>query len=194
MPQNEHHWRWALNILIAIDKVGNALTGGSHNNTISARTGYFAGNPSATNALKRWRTLERVIDIAFYPLDGWKHCCKAWKCDGCKTDYEGNNYVLAGLTLFTTIPICILMIAPVTYLVLVFRGPVKGGQWGRRWWHRSIALIFSLPAMCILNAPLAVSIVKCAASFACSFFKAKCYSFIGLVSGYVEWWLSVFNL
>lgn len=64
------------NILQPIDMFGNALAAGNPENTISSRTGYFAREAKAY-ARWYWLTLEFVIDLAFFPFDGWGHCAAA---------------------------------------------------------------------------------------------------------------------
>ncbi|MCY3883970.1 MAG: hypothetical protein OXG24_03540 [Gammaproteobacteria bacterium] len=67
-----------MNVLIAIDIVGNTLCGGSRWHTISARTGYFACNNNATQHSRLWKFLAFVIDLSFLPWQGWGHCFDAW--------------------------------------------------------------------------------------------------------------------
>ena len=54
------------NLLPAFSQLGNALGGGHHDISISARTGYM----SADTNHWWWRFSEKVIDFAFYPFDG----------------------------------------------------------------------------------------------------------------------------
>ena len=55
-------------VMVAIDQLGNALTGGNSDSTVSARVGYFSVNAIKRQAL--WKILEVIIDYAFYPVDG----------------------------------------------------------------------------------------------------------------------------
>ena len=55
--------RYIYNILIAIDQLGNALAGGYHDTSISARVGFFARE--AKHGRIYWQFLEKVIDFTF---------------------------------------------------------------------------------------------------------------------------------
>ena len=73
--QHEYRSR-PLAILIAIDQLGNAIAGGNPDSTISARVGYFSDKTLREKTLGRhayWKGLERIIDFAFFPIDGEKH-------------------------------------------------------------------------------------------------------------------------
>lgn len=76
---------YALNLMIAVDVLGNALTGGSRWHTISARTGYHAFAKGASRGMRRmlWKLLARVIDWSFKPVQGKGHCRKAWRREAC---------------------------------------------------------------------------------------------------------------
>lgn len=71
--------QYLMNVLIAIDVLGNTLCDGSRWHTISARTGYFAFSRGATNNPAPWKLLAGIIDISFLPWQGWGHCRSAWK-------------------------------------------------------------------------------------------------------------------
>lgn len=64
---------WLSRTLHWVDLTGNLITGGSPNETISARVGYHA-----SYGWWYWRLLEAVIDWAFYPLDGDHHCLQKY--------------------------------------------------------------------------------------------------------------------
>ncbi len=63
--------------LIVLDKFGNTICGGRHTNTISARTGYFA-RYSVLATRWYWILMRKIIDTAFYPIDGPNHCDNAY--------------------------------------------------------------------------------------------------------------------
>ena len=73
--------QYSMNILVAIDILGNTICDGSRWHTISARTGYFAFSPSAATHPVPWRVLACIIDFSFLPWQGWGHCRKAWKAE-----------------------------------------------------------------------------------------------------------------
>lgn len=59
-------------VLIAIDQLGNTITGGDPDETISSRTG------KAAIAGKRWALiLERIINAIFLHLTGERDHCRA---------------------------------------------------------------------------------------------------------------------
>ena len=77
-----------LNVLIAIDQLGNALAGGNPDNTISARVGFFASRFHKSKIKAYWKGLERIIDFTFEPLQGPGHCFHAWESEQDETDSE----------------------------------------------------------------------------------------------------------
>jgi len=79
MNSDDPYRNWPHAVLIAIDQLGNAIAGGHPVTTISARVGYFSVN--AQKGKFFWKILERIINFAFYPVDGDNHCYKAWKKD-----------------------------------------------------------------------------------------------------------------
>ena len=75
-----HEYRsWPLAVLVAVDQLGNAIAGGNPDSTISARVGYFSQNANRGKAY--WKILESIIDFAFYPIDGPRHCYQAWQAE-----------------------------------------------------------------------------------------------------------------
>jgi hypothetical protein len=77
-----------LNVLIAIDQLGNAIAGGNPDNTISGRVGFFASDLHTSRIKGYWKALERTIDFTFEPLQGPKHCFGAWQGEQDETDTE----------------------------------------------------------------------------------------------------------
>jgi len=78
-----------LNILLAIDQLGNAIADGNPDNTISARVGYFASNEHESKIKPYWKALERIIDFTFEPIQGPGHCHNAWLAEADETDTQG---------------------------------------------------------------------------------------------------------
>lgn len=100
---------WIGGVLIAIDQLGNAIAGGNPDATISARTGYFA-NEVKTAFQLYWKTMELIINFAFYPIDGPNHCYNEYLAD--KDDHieAGSDFMRAVLGLIIivfSIPISI---------------------------------------------------------------------------------------
>ena len=188
------HSPWLVHVLIAIDKFGNAITGGNHENTISARTGRFANQKPKTAAIWWWKTLEWVIDVTFYPLDGPRHCLRAWKKDESKNDYIGSNTVLVLLTILVTIPVCTLVILPVTQSVLAIRGPVENGQWGRQLWQRVVSGVVALVLLPVLDLPLVLATIHHIYGFLWSLLDNPFAVIAGFLHNYAEWWCSAWGL
>jgi len=102
---------YILRLLIAIDQLGNTIAGGNPDITISARTGYFA-NVKRTRLRVWWLCMESIIDFAFEPVDGPRHCYKAYKADEEEGKHtEGSDIARALLGAFIVlacIPIAII--------------------------------------------------------------------------------------
>ena len=107
---------WPLAILIAIDQLGNAIAGGHPDATISARVGFFS--VKARRARLYWKVLESVIDFAFFPIDGKKHCYKAWQSDRDQRFQHGSD--LARVFLSIIILVACPLIAIVLRIFVIF--------------------------------------------------------------------------
>ena len=96
--------QYILNVLIAIDQLGNTIGGGSPSNTVSARVGYFAVHAGMGKIC--WQFLEKVIDFAFYPLDGPGHCRNSYMKDMDEGFIEGRTvpYIFLGLLILLITP------------------------------------------------------------------------------------------
>lgn len=101
--------------MIGIDQLGNALTGGNPDSTISARVGYFSEN--AKRGRPYWKSLEAIIDFAFYPVDGPRHCYQAWQSEEGQQFRRGNDFFQI---LLSIIIIVACLIIAVVLRVLVF--------------------------------------------------------------------------
>ena len=106
----QQYENWPLAVLIAIDQLGNAIAGGHPDATISARVGYFSAN--AKRFPKYWKALECIIDFAFYPIDGEKHCYHAWQKDKDERFQHGNDLTRIFLSIF------ILVVCPIIAILL----------------------------------------------------------------------------
>lgn len=88
------------NILFALDKLGNAISGGNHKCTISGRIGYYCVNAIA--AVKWfWLFLQSIVDFAFYPIDGKGHCKQAYLKEQTNEFYKLNSFKLLALFVLT---------------------------------------------------------------------------------------------
>jgi len=104
-----------LNLLLNIDRLGNALCGGHYKLTVSGRVGYFAYEKENLY----WNILQWIINNTFHPLDGPNHCWNAFKWES-STDYRrGNDIALALLSVIVLIVCSIL--APIIWFIACFK-------------------------------------------------------------------------
>ncbi len=101
------------NILIAFDQLVNAITGGNPDCTISA-CAYVHGLNSAF-----WRTLERIINYTFRPIDGIEHCLQAYHADSSEIYHDG-GYVRKFFICIFVLLFCVLAVIPIK-IVGVFK-------------------------------------------------------------------------
>ena len=87
---NDKKLPYWFNVFIAIDQLGNALAAGNPDNTISARVGYFASDNFESKIKLYWKTLERIIDATFEPIQGPRHCFHAWLAEADESDSQGS--------------------------------------------------------------------------------------------------------
>ncbi len=102
---------WVFAVLIAIDQLGNAIGGGNPDSTVSARVGHFSKITTRVMSLPKyayWKTLERIIDFAFYPIDGKNHCAKAAEAD-LHGRYERGNDITQILLSMIVAVVCLLI-------------------------------------------------------------------------------------
>ncbi|CWX02431.1 hypothetical protein [Haemophilus influenzae] len=77
--------RYGYHVVIAIDQLFNALTGGAADETLSSRT--YRGAILADKPKKRWRVLYRLINGIFFDRN---HCKTAYESElNCKQYPEG---------------------------------------------------------------------------------------------------------
>jgi hypothetical protein len=92
-----------LNVLIAIDQLGNAIAGGNPDNTISGRVGFFASDLHKSKIKVYWKALEQIIDFTFTPLQGPRHCFHAWEGEQDETDTEATYFARILLGIFVAV-------------------------------------------------------------------------------------------
>lgn len=101
-----------LDLLLGIDRFGNALSGGNYRATISGRIGWFAKNKNN----KYWLFLQKVVDNTFRPIEGPGHCARAAKVEKGIKYRRGNDvalFLLSSITLTT----CLFILMPIVYLM-----------------------------------------------------------------------------
>ena len=114
-----HEYRsWPVAVLVAIDQLGNAIAGGNPDSTISARVGYFSVH--AKRGSGYWKSLEGIIDFAFRPIDGPKHCYQAWQSDKDEHFKRGSDFTRIILSVFIVIA-CLIIAVVLRVLVLFIR-------------------------------------------------------------------------
>ena len=97
---------YILRVLVSIDQLGNTIAGGHPGMTVSARTGYFA-NVKKTTLRPWWLFMEKMIDLAFLPIDGPKHCYTAYNTNKKENKHrEGSDIARAILGIFIIL-VCI---------------------------------------------------------------------------------------
>ena len=109
---------WPVAVLVAIDQLGNAIARGNPDATISARVGYFSAK--AIRGKGYWKTLEDIIDFAFFPIDGPRHCYQAWQSED-EHFWRGSN--LGRFILSLIILIVCPVIAYVLHLIVLIIPP-----------------------------------------------------------------------
>ena len=102
-----------IDLLLNIDRLGNALCSGDYRTTVSGRVGYFA----LTKKNRYWLVLQKVIDTAFYPVDGRKHCLRAyqWERGQGLSHRRGSDLALSLLSILI-IAAC-LILAPIIWII-----------------------------------------------------------------------------
>lgn len=61
--------RWAYNVLIALDQLGNAISGGDPDETISSRLGRLKLHHNGTVPRRAWFYLARPLDVVLEWID-----------------------------------------------------------------------------------------------------------------------------
>lgn len=77
--------RYGYHVVIAIDQLFNALTGGAADETLSSRT--YRGAILAENPKKRWQVLYRFINSIFFDSN---HCKTAYESELNRKQYPDN--------------------------------------------------------------------------------------------------------
>jgi len=105
-----------INFLLNLDRLGNAICGGHYKTTVSGRVGYFA----LTKKNRYWNILQWIINETFRPVDGVKHCLRAYQWErGQGLNHRRGNDVALGLLSILIIAAC-LILAPIIWLLSLF--------------------------------------------------------------------------
>lgn len=95
-----------------ISQLGNALSGGNPDVSVSARIGYM--NTVKSNWF--WQWCMRVVDFTFYPIDGEGHCIGAYNADKDEDMKIGQGWI-PGLVIMTILMLLFCsLISPFTWL------------------------------------------------------------------------------
>lgn len=109
-----------LQLMHSLDCFLNAVSDGHYKATISGRVGRF----ELTKPHSRyWKTLGKVIDETFRPLQGGGHCYKEylWEKRNGITHERGNDVALAVLGI-GVIVFCLFVLAPIIYIMTAING------------------------------------------------------------------------
>ncbi len=112
-------YSWFMEVLLALDQLGNSLAGGHHDSTVSARIGFHLYDVNGARGMY-WSFLEFVVNLTFSPIDGPHQCRMAYCADRDETFRDGSwflKFILALLVLAT----CLILILPILVLG-IFKG------------------------------------------------------------------------
>jgi len=106
-------------VLIGLDQLGNALSGGNPDCTISGRTGFFQYNARFPMVIY-WRINAFIVDLTFYPFDGHGHCRQPYELEKDEEFYATENVVALFLLSTLTLGSCSALLVPF-YLVFAIK-------------------------------------------------------------------------
>ncbi len=90
------------NVVVSLDQLGNAITRGNPDSTISARTGYNAH----FRASNFWLQFQHMVNWAFFVLDGEGHCWQAYEADSSELFFDAAWYDKVLLVVLSA-PVCL---------------------------------------------------------------------------------------
>lgn len=73
--------RYLLNILIGIDQLLNCFLAGYPDETISSRLGKAQNGYFGPYWQRFWSPAALLVNVIFFPFDGWDHCRKSIEHD-----------------------------------------------------------------------------------------------------------------
>lgn len=112
-------YSWFMEVLLALDQLGNSLAGGHHDSTVSARIGFHLYDPKGARGMY-WSFLEFVVNLTFSPIDGPHHCRMAYCADRNEVFKDASVLVKLILVLLV-VATCIILILPILVLG-IFKG------------------------------------------------------------------------
>ena len=111
-------YSWFVQVLLGLDQLGNALAGGNHDSTVSARIGFHLYDPKGERGMY-WSFLEFVVNLTFSPIDGPHHCRMAY-CSDSDEAFRGGGFIAKVVLFFLVMITCIILILPIL-LIGIFR-------------------------------------------------------------------------
>lgn len=107
--------------ILNLDRLGNAICAGHYKTTVSGRVGFFA----LTKKNPYWNLLQWIINQTFKPIDGRKHCLRAYQWErGKGLSYRRGSDIALGLLSILIILAC-LILAPIIYFIALLNGFFK---------------------------------------------------------------------
>ena len=104
-------YSWFMQVLLGLDQLGNALAGGHHDSTVSARIGYHLYNPNGARGMY-WSFLEFVVNLTFSPVDGPHHCRMAY-CSDRNEDFREGGFLAKVVLVVLVLVTCLVLILPI---------------------------------------------------------------------------------
>ena len=111
--------RYLTNFFVSIDQLGNVIAGGNPDNTISSRVGYYTQHSETKKIAWYWIWFEKIINTAFFPLDGKNHCHEAFHNDAGETFDKKTSNIVVALLAIIIIPSCV-FIGLLLYILYAF--------------------------------------------------------------------------
>lgn len=69
--------KYLRNVGVSLDQLFNALTGGDPDEYLSSRLGKAQRGDFGTTAKVLTWPFRFIVDVLFYPVDGWGHCAQS---------------------------------------------------------------------------------------------------------------------
>ena len=105
--------KYIMNLLSAVDQLGNTVAGGNPDVTVSGRVGYN----SLITQKWYWKQLEKIIDFTFKPVDGKYHCNMTYLADDDLDLSTGSTLSLIALAIIACTT-CLVLIPFIRILAL----------------------------------------------------------------------------
>lgn len=100
-----------MQVLLGLDQLGNALAGGNHDSTVSARIGFHLYDPKGARGVF-WSFLEFVVNLTFSPVDGPHHCRMAY-CSDRNEDFREGSFLAKVVLVVLVLVTCLVLILPI---------------------------------------------------------------------------------